>query len=845
MVCALDDLEPSAALAAGAKAANCARLRQAGFPVPNGFVVVATSVEAVSSLDLAEALRPFAPDTLFAVRSSASDEDGPNRSFAGIHQTLLNVPRTGILDAIRTCMASGNSEHANAYRASHGLEGGPAAIGVLVQEMVPAEVAGVAFTVNPASHSATEIVINASWGLGEAVVNGQADPDEFHVDRASSTIVRRRLGSKQRYLAVEDGVAALRATPPQRQVLQTLSEPQIATLADLLLNIEQEFGVAQDIEWCLVEGTFWVVQSRPITQATATYPSPLWSRTHPDIEWSRATALESLPDLPKPQVSQAHCELIERGVRGIAPELLAPIDELGPVARVVLGRLYFNVSQFKHMANSVGRPAHPVITAHGGASHPQDTATPALGLRGTLRVLPRILRLAGIWPPFQQVAWADKNETKRLDRLRQRDPRELSDDAVWAEVAAPQDVETKMRTGVLDASALLLAVVRTLCPRASATIDPLRYAAQAANKTNSSQEGLDLLGLVQTARREAVAYAFFTLPNPDFRRYREQLAGTRCLREFETFLQAYGHCSTFDKDWSLPRYREDPSPLLEIIRLHLRAEDSPHPKEIVANQQRELRAAWAAFNAAAGRFRGRLVRPLVWWALRAATQFHTRREHGRFNISVEVGESRPWHLALAERFVARGWLADADDYFYLTLGEVRAALTDAKAAEGCKTIVKRRRAEYRDWRAVVMPTVLLEADIAGLQYRAATAAFPVNASSMAGVGVSHGSVSAQVVVVRDPSEFAKMQPHAIIVTTATDPSWTPLFTLASGVIAEVGGMLSHSATLARELGLPAVTSVKDATTELKDGDLVHLDATNGMVHVLRRAQRPQPIGVER
>lgn len=350
--------------------------------------MLTNGAELPADIPLHQSLQVLSPQALFAARSSAVGEDSTERSFAGIHRTLLNVPATQVADAVLQCMRSARSAHADAYRSARQAPEATDVMSVLVQERVAAEVAGVAFTVDPTGE-AGHLLINASWRLGEPVVSGQVDPDSFTVDRTTGAVVHRQVGTKQHYAEVVNSHTALHETPQADQDRPCLTDEQVATLAGLLLQVERAFGAPQDIEWCLAGGEFWIVQSRPITAADTRYPSLAWSRRHPDIEWSRATALESLPDLPKPQVSQAHCELIERGLRGIAPEFLAPTDDLGPVVRLILGRLYFNVSQFKHIAHAVGRPAHPVITAHGGASQAGDAASPTLSVgRNATRVAP-------------------------------------------------------------------------------------------------------------------------------------------------------------------------------------------------------------------------------------------------------------------------------------------------------------------------------------------------------------------------------------------------------------------------------------------------------------------------
>ena len=189
---------------------------------------------------------------------------------------------------------------------------------------------------------------------------------------------------------------------------------------------------------------------------------------------------------------------------------------------------------------------------------------------------------------------------------------------------------------------------------------------------------------------------------------------------------------------------------------------------------------------------------------------------------------RGYHLALAERFVARGWLDRRDDYFLLRLDEIAAVIGGVEPGPGLRGLAARRAAELAEQKDLHIPMLMRESELPALMRQ--TGAKPdLDADVLTGLCVSPGAVNAEIVVMKDPSEFATMRRGAILVASATDPSWTPLFTLASGVIVEVGGMLSHASTIAREYGLPALANVKDATRTLKTGDRVALDASGGRV----------------
>jgi len=217
----------------------------------------------------------------------------------------------------------------------------------------------------------------------------------------------------------------------------------------------------------------------------------------------------------------------------------------------------------------------------------------------------------------------------------------------------------------------------------------------------------------------------------------------------------------------------------------------------------------------------------VRWTLRRLKQQYVWREHVRSDLTRVVSRIRAWHLVLADRFVERGWIDRRDDYFLLQLDEVKRAALDPTQGAGLRAIASRRAAQLAAERDLRMPLLMRESELPALL--AASHSVRPDSGDLTGLCVSPGAVEAEVVVMQDPSEFASMKRGAILVAPATDPSWTPLFTLASGVIVEVGGMLSHASTIAREYGLPALANVKNATRLLKTGDRVRLDASGGRV----------------
>jgi rifampicin phosphotransferase len=353
----------------------------------------------------------------------------------------------------------------------------------------------------------------------------------------------------------------------------------------------------------------------------------------------------------------------------------------------------------------------------------------------------------------------------------------------------------------------------------------------AGARSVSSQQAFDVVALANVARQEPRTRTYLLDSDGGFEDFRRELAGTAFLEQFEAFLGRYGHRGRYESDWAIPRLAENPSPVLFAIREQLHG--PPHdPAAVSARQAAEAAAAWRAFEARITGWQKPIVRWRVRSTLRQLKQQYLFREQVRFDLTRVVAALRRWHLTLADRFVERGWLEQRDDYFLLRLSEVGGAAIDPAGGPQLRAIAAQRSAHLAAERELEMPLFMRESQLPAL-LRAGVAGGADTSDELTGLCVSPGAVEGEVVVLRDPAEFAKMKRGAVLVATATDPAWTPLFTLASGIVVEVGGMLSHASTIAREYGLPALANVKNATKILRTGDRVRLDASAGRVKRLR------------
>jgi pyruvate,water dikinase len=795
----LNQLTPADEPRAGGKAYNCARLEQAGFPVPDGLVVLSIATDdEVDRIASHPWFDGVPDDALFAVRSSGIGEDSPGQSFAGIHHTLLNVPRADLPAAITSCRASARSPQAIAYRKANALSTSAIDIAVLIQLMVNPRAAGVAFTANPLTGATDEMVINSSWGLGEALVSGQIDPDEFVVAKDTGEVRWSRIGEKDNSEAA-DG--------------PSLTADHLRELAVMLNGIEHHYSAPQDVEWCHDGARFWIVQSRPITTA----------RGHDaETEWTRANLAEVLPDLTSPQALVAFEDLLNRAEHIFLGNLAGPDDELGPMVKAFGGRLYFNLSQLRHVCAVAGVPAAMMLKSMGHAAtiHPEDEHAVPVGLRKRLATIPTLLRLATQHMTTGRVMRKHNARIRSfLKRFESQDASALSDRELWALIEQSSQDMAEFMQPVLLLSGVLFheAPLRKLLARLGVTFEELVYPQLAAGERSvSAQQAFDLAALATTARRESA------------------INGTRFLAEFKRFIEEYGHRGRYESDWSLPRYREDTAPLLAAIAAHGQDAAPGYPAAIRFRQDRDAADAWRAFEQRLSPIQRVTVLPRVRKSVQIIKRYYVWREQVRSDLMKMVGVFRTWHLVLAKRFVKRGWIATEDDYFLITLPEIAAVLKGEGPSDTLAAIVAARTRERERFRLLRMPLLMRESELPRLLRTSGVSDDRRSDTELTGQPVSGGCVEAEVVVIRDPGDFGRMKRGAILVAPATDPSWTPLFTLASGVIVEVGGVLSHASTIAREYGLPAIANVKNATRRLRTGERVRLDAVRGVIEKVAR-----------
>ncbi|MBP2320265.1 pyruvate,water dikinase [Kibdelosporangium banguiense] len=835
----------------GGKAANLGELTRAGLPVPSGFCVTTEAYRQVATLagvdgsheaEKARELILGAPvpaeisaailagyaglgdDVPVAVRSSATAEDLPFASFAGQQDTYLNVVGgEAVLDAVRRCWASLWTDRAFSYRATNEIDNSSVQLAVVIQRMVQSDVAGVMFTANPVTGRRHEYVIDASPGLGEAVVSGAVNPDHFVVQ--DKKIVERRLGDKRLTIRSLPGGGTEHVELTVGSDEPCVTDEQVLALASLGAKVEQHYGSPQDTEWAIDgDGELWLTQSRPITTL---YPLPEKSGKDTRAYFSFSVA----QGLYRP-ITPAGMAVF-RLIASSAGREIFGIDVADPLAGPPAfaeagGRVYLDATNV--VRSKAGRQLMPkvlgVMEARSGKVLTDLFDDPRFSLtqKSRRKFVLRLLRLAvkyRIPPRMLQAlispAAAHRNADKVGEQLRRR-------------IALPGDATAIQRLDHIERVLLkeIVPLLPRVIPSAGAGFAMLGLAGKLLGGTAGLQPvlrglphnittemDLELWHLATRIRGTEAAALFRDLSAEELaQRYREGTLPDIGLAEF---LRHWGHRAVAEIDVGMPRWSDDPTHILGVLANYLRL-DNPEMAPDAQFARGAAEAAETIDRLVAGTRRKRTVR----FALNRARELAGLREMPKYFLIVALGAVRG-HLAhIGAELAGAGRIASAEDVFFLNLKEMRAAL----AGITYQDVVATRRADYdQELRRRRIPRVMLSD---GTEPEAVSQTAPAADGSLPGTPASAGTITGIARVVLDPVG-AHLEPGEILVAPSTDPGWTPLFLTAGGLVMEMGGANSHGAVVAREYGIPAVVGVADATHRITTGQTITVDGATGVV----------------
>jgi len=866
LILKLDSPEATLELVGG-KGASLARMAAAGLPVPPGFQITThayrrfvsesrledaiLSAAAQASADnpatlerasaqiqslLAQSTIPpdvaaliersygelGADDPPVAVRSSATAEDLPEMSFAGQMETYLNVSGAGnVLAAVKRCWGSLWTARALAYRAQHGIRPEEVSIAVVVQQLIPAEVAGILFTANPLTGARDQMMINAAWGLGEAIVGGQVTPDTIIVVRQTGAIASQDIAPKEVMTVRVPGGTREEPVPAEKRTRAALQPAQAAELVRLGAEIEQLYGQPMDIEWAMCDQRISILQARPITALPEPRATLEWKLPRAGMQYARNSVIELLPNPLSPLFATLALPVWNEALQALV-QSLGSGSPLGNSFRLVT----INEYAYTEFGLSAWQSAWLFVTL------------PVL--------LPRFVRLLH----WARSRWAEEARPHYATVVAAWAGRDLATAPAKELLAGAREIVKAaashyvcVQTGILPVSTLSEAaftyVYNRLIKRKgeppaltfilgfdSAPIQAEKSLYDLASWTRTHPE---LAGYLARAASEDIVQACTSQPAP--------IADAESWREFTTrfaqHLDRFGH-AVYDLDFASSVPADDPGPLLEALKYFFSGQArSPYERQAGAALAREQ-----ATQSLLARLKGLRLRFLR-FLVQTAQRYAPLREDALADVGLGWPQLRRMLREFGRRMVAAGAIAQTDDVFCLTWEEVEAAaraLDAGQPAENYAPTAAARRATQEVERKVTPPVALPikgGARFLGIDFSrwmpARTAQSAGNV--IKGVGASPGRVVGVARVIRGPDEFDQMQPGDILVAKITTPAWTALFALASGVVTDVGGPLSHSSIVAREYHIPAVLGTGVATERVRSGQRITVDGDAGVVTI--------------
>ena len=751
----------------------------------------------------------------YAVRSSATAEDLPTASFAGQQDTYLNVMGSAaILQHISRCWASLFTERAVTYRLHNGFDHRKVQMAVVVQQMVFPEAAGIVFTADPVTSNRKVVSVEASFGLGEALVFGLVNADAYQV--RDGEIVAKTVNAKKRAIhALPAGGTEEQAIAPERQEQPALTDAQVVRLAELGRRIEAHFGRPQDIEWCLVDDGFQIVQSRPITTL---FPIPAAGDGENHV-----------------YVSVGHQQMMTDAMKPLGLSLWQlttprPMAEAG-------GRLFVDVTQI--LASPASRAG---LVEVAGKSDPLigDALQTILERDGFIRSV-----------PDEGPAWAPPGAGSAPIETDPAIVTELIEHNQASIAALKRDIQT------LSGSALLDFILADIPEMKRILFDPRSHQVymgameaswwlneqlelwlgeknaadtltQSVPHNVTSEMGLALLDVVDAIRPHPEVVAFLQhVEDEGFLDELADLAGGREAREaIQAFLDTYGMRCVGEIDITRPRWSERPTTLVPVILGNIKNFEPGAGGQRFEQGRQE---AWTKEQEVLERLQalpdGEGKAEEVKRMIDRVRTFIGYREYPKYGMVSRYFVYKQALLEEAERLVQAHVLREKEDIFYLTFQELHDVV---RANQVDDQLIHQRKDAFSSYQALTPPRVLTsDAEVIAGAYRRDD----VPAGALVGLAVSAGIIEGRARVIHDMAE-ADLEAGDILVTAYTDPSWSPLFVAITGLVTEVGGLMTHGAVIAREYGLPAVVGVEQATRLIRNGQRIRVHGTDGYVEIL-------------
>lgn len=807
----------------GGKGANLGKMARAGLPVPPGFCVTTDAYKLfINEMDLWTEMEHLLatlpareagakirerienapmPESIsksileayanlnsgsatVAVRSSATAEDLADASFAGQQESYLGIRgNENLILHVRRCWASLWTERAIAYRERNHFPHQQVSLAVVVQEMVASDVAGVLFTVNPVTNNKDEMFVNAAYGLGESVVSGRVTPDTFRVARRRFRVLEQTRGTKATRIDMTGGGTAESNTAPTERERLSVDDSALRRLSALGEKVEKYYGAPQDIEWAIANGQLYLLQTRPVTSLTVNTPRP-----HTLNRTQHAIVNDILEHYPEPPY---------------------PLDYLAVTD---------SYQQFMDVLHDYGvdlPPSNEIILLNKDGIPTIVPPSPRLNFRFFYSFVYLYKKLSSdpnLWINRQRAGFSVE-----LNALGKVDVTQLNNQELIQFIRGAVDITS--RVGAIRFRDFIIpAVIRSAFlkllmgfARDSERIHVMDLLGNLPYKTAVIDHALHQLASEAEKLPQAGEILLNTPLDSVMPAIQKNAEGKILLGKVQAFLDEHGartmrmYLPFSNRSWS-----ETPATLLTTIAVILR---SDKPRSDLHDQYTGIRQR--ILSGLPTWFRSRFLS-----TLEKFRTGHIARESTLYTIEEGFLQARRGVDEAAQRLLNDGALPNLEQIIYLTLTELYAALNGSLPSNETTQLVlcraKARPQAMKSWRG---------------QWQTAKRSTP-NTSVLTGLSGSSGYAEGTVKVITGPAEFDKLQPGDVLVCPYTDPAWTPLFTLASAVVSDTGGPLSHAAIVAREYGIPAVLGTQTATSQFKDGDTISVDGQSGEVKLL-------------
>ncbi|MBC2206108.1 phosphoenolpyruvate synthase [Listeria booriae] len=765
--------------------------------------------------EISDHLAKIGSEQAYAIRSSATAEDLPTASFAGQHDTYLNIiGKTEILKHIKKCWASLFTDRAIIYRIQNNFAHTDVQLSVVIQQMVFPSASGILFTADPITGNRKTLSIDASFGLGEALVSGLVSADVYKVQ--GNTIIEKNIATKKIAIySIKTGGTETKSLPAAQQTNQTITDHQILQLEQLGRNIEAYFGKPQDIEWCLADDQFYIVQSRPITTL---FPVPKEADKENHVYLSVGHQ-QMMTDPIKPLGLAFYLLITPAPMRiaggrlfvDITPNLAAPasreilINGIGQSDPLMKDAIETIVARESFIETNTPEEARPIPTPSADKpieNIPEIATSLIANNEASLAKLKQTIQTKSGSAVFDLIL-EDIPEFKRVlfnaDNLR----------VLLSAMNAATWLNEKMQEWLGETN-----VADTL--------------SQSVDNNITAEMGLELLDVADAIRPYPEVIAFLqNTKDPNFLEKLGDLQGGEAARDaITTYLDKYGMRCAGEIDISRTRWSEDPTILVPMILSNIKnfQPNASHQKFEQARKealQKEQDLLARLKNLPDGEQKAAKTKEVI-TVLRNLTGYREYPKYGMINRYFVYKQAL---LKEAAQLVQAEIIKEPEDIFYLNFEELHEVV---RTEQLDYTIITTRKADYNQFDKLTPPRVLTsDGEIITGKYKREN----LPSDAIIGLPVSSGTIEGRARVILNMAD-ANLEEGDILITPFTDPSWTPLFVSIKGLVTEVGGLMTHGAVIAREYGLPAVIGVENATTRIQDGDQIRVNGTEGYIELL-------------